>query len=352
MVITIDARMINMSGIGRYLRSLLPGLLSCSGNLYYLMGKPEELNDFLVSKNVKIIEVHSKIYHPVEHLELRKKIPQCDIYFSPHFITTYFKIPAKKRITTIHDLFHLSEQADFSFLKKLYLKFLYKNALKRSDSIITVSRFSKKELNKYFPRSETKVKVIHNSLDRDTFQFSSENMYPDKKYILYVGNIKPHKNIIRLIQAYNQMKHTDVKLFIVGDRDGFINGIDKFDDLVSHNKNIIFTGRISDSQLISLYSHAEFLSFPSLYEGFGYPPLEAMACGTAVVASSIDVVKEVCGDAVLYFDPESIDDMCQKMSELLENKDLKNDLIRKGENLSSRFTKTIFTDKHLEVFYE
>jgi glycosyltransferase involved in cell wall biosynthesis len=206
------------------------------------------------------------------------------------------------------------------------------------------------ELVKHFPFAEQKTTVIYNFVDRENFKHSDENPYPDEKYILYVGNIKPHKNLVRLVQAFNQLKASGIKLVIVGDRDGLINGIKGFDQLIANNKNIIFTGRISDERLISLYSYAQFLAFPSLYEGMGAPPLEAMSCGTPVLASSIKVVKEICRDGALYCDPLNIDDISEKMSRLIESPELRSEYIQKGENLCSQYSQIEFTKKHLEIF--
>ncbi len=339
-----------MSGIGRYLRYLMPVFLSQENNQYILLGNPDELTEYANLNNVEIRQIKSKIYSPFEHFELAKIVPPCDIYFSPFFITPALKIRATRRITTIHDFFHLSEQADFSFLKRLYVKLLYRIAIRKSDRIITISNFSKNELVKHFPIGEQKTTIIYNFVDRDHFKYSGENPYPDEKYILYVGNIKPHKNLVRLVKAFNQLKVSNVKLVIVGDRDGLINGIEGFDDLIAANNNIIFTGRISDNQLISLYSFAQFLAFPSLYEGMGAPPLEAMSCGTAVMASSISVIKEICRDGALYCDPMSIEDIRNKMSQLLENEELKNEYILKGEKVCSSYSRDTFIERHLELF--
>lgn len=350
MIITIDARMINMSGIGRYLQSLIPILLNQKNNQHFLLGKIDELQEYSECENVSLIQVKSKLYSPLEQFELMRKVPLCDLYFSPHFITPFFPIKAKKRITTIHDLFHLSSEADFSFLKNIYLKVLYSTAAKRSDRIITVSQFSRKELIRHFPVSKKKIVVINSCLERSLFSPSQIKAKIANKYILYVGNIKPHKNIVRLIEAFIKMANKKLSLVIVGDKDGFINGIKGFDEIIGDNKNIIFTGRVDDSQLKSLYTDAEFFVFPTLYEGFGLPPLEAMSCGTAVAASSIEVVREVCKDSALYFDPLSIEDMSLKMSRLLDDNILRNELILKGEKLCSHYSKNIFIDKHLEVF--
>jgi len=335
MKIVIDARMVHMSGVGRYLRSLLSILLPLESNEYVLLGDGNELSQYAYLGDFTVIQMKAKIYNPLEHFELLKKIPPCDVYFSPHFITPYFKIPALKRITTIHDLFHLSEIANFNFFKKVYLWLLYRSASVKSDKIITVSEFSKKELIRYFPVSEKKISVIYNYVDEEVFKMTEEESSSKRQYLLFVGNIKPHKNLLRLVNVFNSLKDKNLDLIIVGDKDGFINGIEGFDEIVKQNERILFTGKITDNELIHYYCHAEFLVFPSLYEGFGYPPLEAMFCNTAVLGSDIPVVREICGNAIMYFNPFVEQDMKEKIQILLDNKEKRQQLICDGKTRNS-----------------
>ncbi|MCP4161501.1 MAG: glycosyltransferase family 4 protein [Deltaproteobacteria bacterium] len=349
MKIVIDARMINMSGIGRYLRALLPSLIENIEADFVILGKKEEINSY-ISGNVSIINLKYPIYHPFEHFDLKKNIPECDIYFSPHFITPFFKIPARNRITTIHDLFHLSDLAEFSYLKKLYLKIIISNAIKRSTKLITVSNFSRNEIINRFPLAKSKIEVIYNSIDRNFFRESYEDSGIEGSYALFVGNIKPHKNIIRLLEAFKKRDNKNLKLVIVGEKEGFISGIDGIENKISKTDNIIFTGKVNDNKLLAIYSHADFLIFPSLYEGFGFPPLEAMSCRTIVTASQIEVVKEICGDAVVYFDPLDINDMKNKINILSSPEFQKKKLIKEGERRANVYSPENFINQHIKIF--
>lgn len=339
-----------MSGIGRYLRTILHSILDNIENQYILLGNSDELKSYRLYDNVEIIELGNKIYSPLEHIELKRKIPVCDIFFSPHFITPFFNLPAKKRITTVHDTFHLSDMADFGILKKAYLKFLYRNAIVKSDLILTVSHATERSLASIFPKSIGKIKVIYNSVDLDILNKSSETSPESVEYALFVGNIKPHKNLLRLVNVFKRMNNNDFKLVIVGDKENFINGITDFDKILIDQDNIIFTGKVSDEKLVSYYSNAEFLIFPSLFEGFGYPPLEAMLCGTPVVSSSIEVIKEICGEAVYYFNPFDENDMFEKITNFIESKDLREKYILRGSDKVKKYNPTSFAREYQSLF--
>ena len=158
MKIVVDARMAFMSGIGRYLRNVIRAFYSCKKHDFILLGNPNELTEFTSYPHINAIEVKSGVYNPKEHIELAFKIPKCDIYYAPHFITPLLPIKAKKVISTIHDTFHLVKDNYLNFLKKSYAKLLYKHTVKISDVIITVSNTSKKNIEKYLPKSKNRGK--------------------------------------------------------------------------------------------------------------------------------------------------------------------------------------------------
>lgn len=363
MKITLDLRMVNMSGIGRYTRGMLPALLAKKEHFYYLMGDEAELKPYL-AKNTKIISATSGIYDPRSHFEFKKKAPQCDIFFSPHFVMPVFKLPSKRNIITIHDVLHISDVSPLNFAEKKYMRFLYKTAVRRADDIITVSEFSKTEILRFLP-SKKNITVIPNFVDTTQFYHSDKNEIQSVKstikqntgfdftqdFCLYVGNIKTHKNLIRLLEAFSKTEDKNLTLMIVGNKEGFLRKDTHFDDTFARTNNVIFTGKINDTELRGLYSLAKFFVMPSFYEGFGLPPLEAMACGTPVVASNIGAVREVCDAAALYFDPFSIDDIASKLNTINHDKSLRTKLIKDSRKRVELFSKTNTIEKHLKLFF-
>ena len=206
-------------------------------------------------------------------------------------------------------------------------------ALRKSRIVFTDSKFTLSEMIKYKLPGIEKVKVVHNGTSFANIEKSLEN---NRKHIVYVGNVKPHKNLKRLITAYkilHEKYNIKLPLLIVGEADSFITGIPGFREEIADSvwsKWITFTGKVSDEKLISIYQKASILVLPSLYEGFGLPPLEAMACGCPCVVSNVASLPEVCGDAALYCDPYSVDDIADKMHKIIVDFQLRKVLIEKG----------------------
>jgi glycosyltransferase involved in cell wall biosynthesis len=206
-------------------------------------------------------------------------------------------------------------------MQRLYARACIYAACRFSKRIFTVSHFSKKELLSFFS-VENKIEVIHNRVETEKFSriYSSEKTEDalrkyqiDFPFILFVGNVKPHKNLITLIRAFEQIeeKINPVKLVVVGKKTGFItedNEVSRYLDHKPALRNAIhFTDEVTHEELPILYQQAELFVFPSLYEGFGYPPLEALAAGTKVLCSNAGPMPEVCGDSVVYFNPTDIE---------------------------------------------
>ena len=163
-----------------------------------------------------------------------------------------------------------------------------------------------------------------------------------------MGSIKPHKNLKTAIKAYNlwlKKSHTHKKLVIIGVKQEEVNKDDEISRLCDQNHNIIIPGFVNDFDLPLIYNNAACLIFPSFYEGFGLPPLEAMVCGCPVIASNSASIPEVCGDAALYFDPLKFEELAENMMMLTNNKNLRAELIEKGYANSLRFGKERFAKK-------
>ena len=310
MKIAIDARMINMSGIGTYIRTLL------NQDIYDVaLGNRNDINNCDASMDIidfedKIYGISEQIHYPIR--TLRNK--NVDLLHLPHY-----NVPLFYRgdiAVTIHDLTHLvlPEFLPNKFAY-IYAKVIIGYAVRKAKVIFTVSENSKKDLIKYFKVKPSKIIVTYNAVDKCfvhkdikdvDYLVKKYNIPENKKIIMYVGNLKPHKNLVRLLNAYSRMKNIDdTCLVLVGK--AFDNT--ELDNTVSQLKienKVIKTGMIETQELVDFYNIADLFAFPSLYEGFGIPPLEAMACGTPVVCSDNSSLPEVVGDAAVTFNPYDI----------------------------------------------
>lgn len=332
--IAIDCRMINNSGIGTYLREILPYLLETQ-NKFLLIGNKEKLKEFLKYENTELLECNTKIFSLRElFLFPIKRINQCDIYYSPNFnIALGIKIP---KYLTIHDVIFLDMPELTSKLGYIIRKFYYKLAYKKSEKIFTVSNFSKKRIEEHLGK-EKKIIVTYNGVSKYILEKTDEN-YTEKDYIIFVGNIKKHKGLKVLLEAFKLIKRINktLKLVIVGNQNNFRTKdkevIKLLEDKTLH-KDIIFTGYIDNEELKKLIVEAKILIQPSLYEGFGIPPLEALALGTNILISDIEVFKELYSDVGdIFFKPNSKNELSDKIlnvcSYKLEEEQIKKILLR------------------------
>ena len=203
----------------------------------------------------------------------------------------------------------------------------------KNSDIIAVSEFTKNEILKYTNIDKDKIFVVHNGLEK---KWKSLNKYNNNNDILYVGNMKKHKNINLLINAFNRVKQRkNMKLYLIGNIN---NDLDRESSkLIDINKNIILIDSISKEELLKYYNKARLFVFPSNYEGFGFTPLEAMACGCPVIATKTASIPEICCDAALYFEKNNLDDLIDKIFLLSNNIDISNEFVEKGYNVSKKY---------------
>jgi len=358
--LVLDARMVRHSGIGVYIRNLIPYLRQVFD--LSLIGDPKELCVF----DCKIISCEVPVYSPKELFVIALKANECDIFWSPHFNFPIWPVKSKLKLTTIHDLYHLAYFDKLSLVQKIYAKTIISNTLNIVDKIFTVSDFSKSEILKYYPSIvPSKIETIHIGVDK---AFFSRNNDPNRlnqichkyhlpsKYILFVGNLKHNKNAIALVKAMQELDFKKQlhghKLVITGKNEGFrIGDNEVMDYIVSNHLEhlVIFTGFVHDEDLPTLYSAASLFVFPSLYEGFGLPPLEAMACGCPVVCSNMASMPEACGDAVFYFDPKSPESVYSVLERLLENETLKNSKSEVAQQWIKQYDWGVTAENHIRV---
>lgn len=357
MKLVIDIRLINASGIGRYLKNILPDIIEEFSQVVVL-GNKEEIAEFEWAEKVEIIEFNAGIYSIKEQFLYPFIIPKCDVFWCPHFNFPIFPIRAGKKVVTIHDVNHLTGISPISILKKAYAYLLFKTAVLKTDLIFTVSEFSKTEIIKYTSAKTEKIKVVYCGVDISFFEEfkNEESLRLPQNYILYVGNVKPHKNLIILLKAYSTFPDefkSKFQLLIVGKKDGFRTKDDYLDTYIKSNnleENIIFTGHIDDSFLACFYQKASLFVFPSFYEGFGLPILEALASGTAVISSNTSSLPEIGGDAVVYFDPTNYIELAQKIKDCLEDTNISQKKIEQRGVQLKKFTWKKSIENHLEEF--
>ncbi len=343
MRIAIDVRMMWSSGIGSYIRNLVPRVLALRpDDAFYLLGRPAEMEGWegLRKPNAQWIAASAPIYSLSEQWEMARKVPKdTEIFWAPHY--NFPVLWGGKLLATVHDAFHLSRpQFTSGFHKRLYAKFMFHRLTRRADSILCVSQFTKGELLRLAGGNPGRMRVIHNGVDDFWFEAKKgENPHP-KPFLLFVGNVKPNKNLGRLLRAFDLLKeNTPHDLIIVGQKEGFVTGDrEVLRRAESFGGRVQFTGLLEAEQVRRYYASADLLVFPSLYEGFGFPPMEAMACGTPVVCSNAASLPEVCGDAALYFDPFEPTDMAEKIGKVLSELPLQKELVRKGLERAKTFT--------------
>ncbi|CAM4323324.1 glycosyltransferase family 4 protein [Paenibacillus alkaliterrae] len=342
--ITIDLRMLHNSGIGTYIRNLVPLVIRLFPDTSYnLIGNITEMKqyDWAQNKNITLIDCKSKIYSVSEQYELVRKIPKdTTLFWSPHY-----NIPILYRgklLVTVHDVFHLAmPQFTGGYHKRLYAKGMFHFLRSKAKSIICISEFTQSELIRLTGKKKHQpIHVISNGVNNKWLNVEKKHSPHNKPYLLYVGNVKPNKNLKNLIKAFDMIKgQIPHDLLIVGKKEGFITGdAAVFESTDDHLDRLHFTGHVSEELLEQYFANADMLVFPSLYEGFGLPPLEAMACGCPVLVSSAASLPEVCGEAALYCDPYQPEDIAAQIKRLVSDSVLQDQLRAKGLEKAKQFT--------------
>lgn len=306
------------------------------------------LKSFIL-KNPMIKKMVRKILLSYVHLFSKSY----ELYWQPNFIPNS-GIKAKKIVTTVHD-FSFILYRDFHPKERIeYIEKYFFNNLDRSDMIITGSEYTKREILKYTKFKEDKIVVIYHGIDHNLFKVYQKielGFDLPSKFILSVGSIEPRKNLLRLLKAYQGLPleiKDEYKLLLVGfsgwENSEIISLIKELEEYVQ------YLGFISDEELAQVYNLATLFVYPSLYEGFGLPVLEAMACGTAVVSSGLSSLPEVGGDAPLYCDPYSITDIQEKIVSTLADSSKRDSMVEKGLAQAQKFSWQKSAQEHKRVF--
>lgn len=288
-----------------------------------------------------------------------------DIYLT-QYITPWF-VPKKiKIITIIHDISFNFYPQFIKFWDLFFLKKLIPMSLKRADKILAVSEFTKNEIIKFYKICDEKIEWIHNAVSDDflTQDVSEEKIKKVKEkyklpenYILYLGTLQPRKNLPTLIDAYallkldSEFQRKNIKLVLAGGKGhNYDKNIDKIIKKSSLEKDVIFPGFIEEEDKAAIMKAANVFCFPSYYEGFGIPILEAMSLGVPVVASDILPHREIAGDSVMFFNPNIAGELTEAIQKIPSNEIIKNSLIVREKQQFEKFSWQKTAQKTIGIF--
>lgn len=363
MKIAIDARAFGWPGLGRYTRSLLAAISrQKTDHEYIVMLTRADRGEFEVFRRKNLEGQFSVVTVNGEYYSLREqtvfwrqaqKIP-ADLF---HF--THFNVPAlfsKPYVVTVHDItrFLFPGQKQQGLAKQIVYEWVFERAIKRARAVICVSETASQEIK------NGKIRVIYEGVDAHFFTSPSQIeigkmralLGTQAPYVLYVGVWMSHKNLPRLIETFSEVrkKTLDLKLVLIGKpKPGYINMV-KLVKKAGITRDVIFPGFVPEELLPALYSGARCVFLPSLYEGFGLPALEAAAAGAPVVTSNVAGSAEVMSDAASLVNPEYVPGMVRALTEVLQNENLRQDLISRGRERAAQFSWNECARETLEVY--
>lgn len=353
MHILIDARLYSprFTGIGRYTHEMVKQFFIQKPDWKFtLMLGEKEFHDFSPpSSNIIKILAPESIYSLAEQTTFLQKLNSvdADLTWFPHFTVPYFY--KKPFVVTVHDL-TLSKfpgKKMNSFLHRtVYFKIL-RNALKKSRSILTVSENTKQDLIKDEHVNSQKITIAHNAVGEEFFNFRthskpvSEKLHINTPFFLYTGQHREHKNLHGMVRGFHRFLEKtgeNMKLVITGKENPLYPEFWEYCKEHSLEDKVMTVGLVDESDLLALYKEASAYIFPSFYEGFGIPPLEAMAMETPVIASNASCIPEICSDAALYFDPKNPSELAEQMEQLIHSPDLQREMIEKGKEQVQKYS--------------
>ncbi len=351
MRIAIDARKLHDFGIGTYIRNLLRQLARLDAETeYVLLCRSADLGIAAqLGPNFRTQAERSRPYSLAEQLSIPVSLrrARADLFHAPHYVLP--PLSRGRAIVTIHDCIHLMfPQYLPSRAAYLYARTFLWSACRQADRILTVSEASKRDIVHLLGVSEAKITVIPNAIDEgfwvpppeEEVQRIRARFQLDRPFLLYVGNVKPHKNLERLIEAFHlvRQRKIDLTLLIIGDEITRYTALRQAVHRYQLHKYVRFLGYVPDQTLAILYRLATAFVFPSLYEGFGLPPLEAMASGTPVVTSNVSSLPEVVGDAAQLVDPYDPASIAEAIERVVCDPTLRAQMVERGHLRAREFS--------------
>lgn len=312
MRLLVDDRWCGATGIGRFAKEIIQRVPS--GNT--------------VEKLSKTWAIKNPITPLLLGLEINRKTP--DLFWSPGFIPPmYSKFPY---IVTVHDLIHLKYG---SKLQVIYYNKVILPLLKKATFVLTVSEYSRHEILDWSGLPAEKVISVYNAVSSG-YTYEGKKFRPGYQYLLYVGNKRHHKNLKRLLMAFSEAKlPDDMKLIFTGNA---TNELSELADKLKISHRLVFLGFIAEKDLPSVYRGAVAVVLVSLYEGFGIPLIEGMACSVPVLASNVSAMPEISGGAAYLVDPLNVDEISYGIEKIVNDMALREDLTNRGDIRSDEFS--------------
>ena len=373
MKVAIDIRRMTEFGVGTYIRNVVRMLARLDRDSdYFLVGSPAKVAECgALPPNFHAVPLDGRDDTLRGNLDFRTIVRrlECDLVHIPHL----FWMPRGlgcPYVLTVHDLLeHMYGSRDLSSLRRNLHFYLTRRVLQKAARVIAVSQFTKNEIEKLLAVPNARIEVVYNAIDERFLhghateadrELIAQRYLVNYPFILYAGAIRPHKNVVRIIEAFSALKselqkeqqYPDLKLIIIGD------------DLSSHPRlrrtvvrgcvqnDVRFLGFVPIEVLRIFYDVAKVFVFPSLYEGFGLPPLEAMAHGTPVVTSNTSSLPEVAGNAALLVNPENVFEIRRGLQRALLDSALRERMKQRGYEQAQRFSWTSSVSRILEIYRE
>jgi len=360
------------AGIGTYVRNVVPEIVRLDKkNDYYLIHFDNSKNVFYkqFNNNKKVHE----IIIPIKKLPFARETRK--IIFMPKILNRYelnivhemaqigpfFTKTNYKKIVSIMDIAAIILPKTQPFISVIRHKFGLPIILRNVDKIITISENTKKDLLKYFKISKEKITPTLLAADKSIIRITDKNKINlfkkkydiDYPFLLFVSTLEPRKNIIRLLKAFSKAKEEiPQKLIIVGRKGWKYHDISKTIKRLKLEKDVVFREKIANNELPLFYSTADIFVYPSLYEGFGIPPLEAMICGCPVITSNVSSIPEVVGNAAELINPYNIGELKDSIIKLANNKELRGKLSKRGIEQAKKFTWKKTAEKTIKIYEE
>jgi glycosyltransferase involved in cell wall biosynthesis len=357
MIIAVNTRLLlqgKLEGIGWFTRETLIRITNDhpEHQFIFIFDRPYA-EEFIFSENVIPVVVSPPTRHPVLwFIWFELQIPRilkkykADLFFSPDgYLSLKTKVP---QLAAIHDINFAHRPKDMPWLKAKYYNYFFPKFARKAKRIVTVSYFSKEDINRTYRIAADKVDVVYNGVNtlfgptsEEMNQKTKETFSEGEDYFLFIGSLHPRKNISGLLRAFDAFKtlvETDMKLLIVGENMFKTSEIEMTYEGMRHKKDVIFTGRLSTEELHHVLGAAWCLTFVPYFEGFGIPVIEAMSAGVPVICSNTTSLPEVGGSAALYVDPFSLSQIKDAMIRIYHEKELRDSLIRKGFIQKEKFS--------------
>ncbi len=373
MKVAIDIRRMTEFGVGTYIRNVVRTLARLDrDSKYFLIGAPAKVAEFgALPPNFHTVALDGRDDTLKGNLAFRTIVQRlgCDVVHIPHLFWIPRGLPCPY-VLTVHDLLeHMYGSRNASSVRRSLHFYLTRRVLRKAARVIAVSQFTKNEIEKLLAIPDDRIEVVYNAIDERFLhghatdadrELIAQRYLVNYPFILYAGAIRPHKNVVRIIEAFSALKSElqkeqqfpDLKLIIIGD------------DLSSHPRlrrtvvrsgvqnDVRFLGFVPIEVLRIFYDVAKIFVFPSLYEGFGLPPLEAMAHGTPVVTSNTSSLPEVAGNAALLVNPENVFEIQRGLQRALLDPALRAQMKQRGYEQAQRFSWTASVSRILEIYRE